>query len=137
MTYLLDTNVISAVRKNDRFSVVMRWYGTTKPSDLYVSALVFGELSKGITILSRRDPVAAQSLRAWSDGLYAHYENRILPVDADVAERWGRMMARRTLPILDGLMAATAAAHNMIFVTRNLRDVADVGVQTLSPWDFA
>ena len=86
------------------------------------------------SLTRRRDPAAAAGLEGWLGALVASHAERILPVDLRVAEEWGRLMARRSLPVVDGLMAATALVHGLTLVTRNVRDVAGTGAVVLNPF---
>lgn len=135
MSYLLDTNVVSELRRKAPDASVLAWFGRTDPNDLHLSVLTLGEVAKGAASLSRRDPKAGKSLRDWLDGLRARYSDRLIGINALVAEEWGRLSAGRPLPVIDGLLAATALVHGMVLVTRNGTDVADTGVGVVNPWD--
>ena len=100
-----------------------------------MSVLVFGEIRRGIERLRSRDGVQAEAYEHWLNELFGEYQDRILPVTAQVAERWGRFNAIRTLPVIDGLMAATAAVMGLTLVTRNVSDLAGIGVQLLNPFE--
>ncbi|MBW7849559.1 MAG: type II toxin-antitoxin system VapC family toxin [Rhodospirillales bacterium] len=134
MSYLLDTNVVSELRRRVPEPKVLAWFGRADPERLYLSVLTLGEIAKGAASLSRRDPAAGGSLRGWLDGLRAHYADRLIGIDALVAEEWGRLSAARTLPVIDGLLAATALVHGLALVTRNGSDVVDTGVAVINPW---
>jgi predicted nucleic acid-binding protein len=113
----------------------MRWFDSVETDDLYISVLVVGEIRQGIEGLRRRDPVQAGHLESWLAGLRRGYADRILPVDLEAAEEWGRMNVPDPVSTRDGLMAATAKVRNMTFVTRNTSDVARTGVRLLDPFD--
>ena len=113
---------------------VMRWLSTVDDEDLYLSVLVIGEIRQGIEGLRRRDPLQAGRLEVWLAGLRRDYAGRILPVDMEVAEEWGRMNAPDPISSRDGLMAATAKVRGMTFVTRNTADVERTGVALLNPF---
>lgn len=100
-----------------------------------MSVLTLGEIRKGIELIAKRDAATAAILEAWLDGLYSHYTDRILDVTSVVAEEWGRLNALRPLAAADGLIAATAKAHDLTLVTRNLQDVHGVGVRLLNPFE--
>ena len=135
MTYLLDTNVISEVRKKKRCDRhVRRWWGGVRDSELHLSVLVLGEIRRGIESVRRKDPSQAQALQRWLGTVYTAFEGRILSIDPAVAEEWGRMNARRSLPIFDGLLAATAKVHSLTLVTRNVDDVTGSGALLLNPF---
>ena len=129
--FLLDTNVLSEARKAKRADPrVVSWIAAHR-QELYLSVLVTGEVRRGIEVIRRRDRSAAGVLERWLRTLEAEFDERILPVDAAVADRWGRLMAERTLPVIDGLLAATALVHGLTLATRNVRDVSPTGVPTV------
>jgi toxin FitB len=97
--------------------------------------LTLGEVAKGSAALSRRDAATGRVLERWLDDMRVQYRDRILSVDAAIAETWGRLSADRPRAFVDTLLAATALVHGMTLVTRNLRDVADTGVKLLNPWE--
>jgi toxin FitB len=130
--YLLDTCVISEARRHTPEAVT--WLRSTRSEALFLSAITVGEIMKGVTMKLRADPPAAAVLLRWLDELRLVYASRILPVDDAVATSWGRLMAERSRPVLDTLIAATARVHNKIVVTRNVADFADAGVTVLDPW---
>lgn len=135
MKFLLDTNVVSELRKGGRADRnVVAWFESLDADDLYLSVLVVGEIRRGIERIRRRDPKSAQALDRWLSALSAGFEDRILPVDRPVAEEWGRMNVPDPLPVLDALMAATAKVHGLVLATRNVKDVASTGVRTLNPF---
>jgi len=136
LSFVLDTNVVSEPRKRSRADAsVMRWFDSVETDDLYISVLVIGELRQGIEGLRRRDPVQAGHLESWLAGLRRGYADRILPVDLEAAEEWGRMNVPDPISTRGGLMAATAKVRNMTFVTRNTSDVARTGVRLFNPFD--
>lgn len=138
MTYLLDTNVISEVRKGTSCNAsVAAWFASVDADELFISALVLGEIRKGIEKLRAREAERAESLDRWLTALETDYRDRIVGVDAAVADAWGRMSARRPTPVIDSLLAATAAVHGLILVTRNEDDVAELGARVLNPFTFA
>lgn len=134
MRYLLDTNVLSEVRKPLGDEGVMCWISSVPAGDLYVSVLVVGEVRRGIERLKRRDPDQAEAYEAWLGTILRDYADRLLPVDAEAAEEWGRMSVPDPVPVVDGLMAATAKVRRMTFVTRNTADVERTGVELLNPF---
>ena len=136
MSYLLDTNVLSELRRKLPNPRVVHWFSQRPATTLYLSVLTLGEIRKGVEALP--DPPRRLVLLDWLETeLPAFFSGRILPIDAAVADRWGRLVAQagRPLPAIDSLLAATASQHGLILVTRNLRDVQGLGVQVLSPWD--
>lgn len=135
MSYLIDTNVISELRKGDRCDpAVAAWWAKVDENELWTSALVLGEIRRGIELARRRDPRKAKALEVWLAAVTSGFGDRILHVDAQVADEWGRMNAIRPLPVIDALIAATARANSLTFVTRNVSDVQGVGVDLLNPF---
>jgi toxin FitB len=134
MRYLLDTNVLSEVRRPRGDEGVKRWVSSAPADDLYLSVLVVGEIRRGVDRLMRRDPVQAEAYEDWLGTVIRSYADRILPVDVEAAEEWGRMSVPDPVPIVDGLMAATAKVRGMTFVTRNTADVERTGVALLDPF---
>ena len=135
MKFLLDTNVVSELRKGERADAnVVAWFGKSDAADLFLSVIVVGEIRRGIELIRRRDLATAHALDRWMTRLLAGFEDRILPVDGRVAEEWGRMNVPNPLPAVDSLMAATAKVHGLVLVTRNVKDVAATGVRTLNPF---
>lgn len=135
MKFLVDTNVLSELRKGPRANPrVLGWFQSVDDAALYLSVLVIGELRQGVERLRRRDPPAAAKLDRWLYELIERHSDRTLPVDAAVAERWGRLNVPDPIPAVDGLLAATALVHSLTLVTRNLRDVRSTGVRHLDPF---
>lgn len=132
--YLLDTNVVSETRKRHPEPGVTALLDATNSAALFVSVLTLGELRKRVAGRRRTDPVSADLLGRWVDGIETMFADRILPVDAAVTRLWGELSASRNLPVIDTLIAATAIAGNLTLVTRNTRDVALTGVPLLDPW---
>jgi predicted nucleic acid-binding protein len=133
--YLLDTNVLSEVRRPRGDAGVKRWISSVPAKDLYLSVLTLGEIRRGIGLLSRSDQTQADVYQAWLITVLRDYADRVLPVNVATAEEWGRMNVPDPISIVDGLMAATAKVRNMTFVTRNTADVARTGVRLLNPFD--
>ncbi len=133
--FLLDTNVISELRKGDRGDQgVKRWIETQTSDDLWLSVLVVGELLRGVELVRRRDPLSAAALDQWLDRLNDEYEDRILPVTSQITQRWAMVTVPDPVPVIDGLLAATALEHNLVLVTRNTKGVKSTGVQTHNPF---
>jgi predicted nucleic acid-binding protein len=136
VSFLIDTNIILEVRKGDRCDpAVATWWAEVAEDDLWLSALVLGEIRKGVELARRRDPRKADALEAWLGDVISGFGDRVLPVDATVAEEWGRMNAIRPVPVIDALLAATAKANGLTLVTRNGADVAGLGVEVLNPFE--
>lgn len=136
MSYLIDTNIISEVRKGRRCNArVAAWYSSIHDADLYLSVIILGEVRKGIELVRPRDPEKAAALETWLADVTRGFADRILAVDLAVAGEWGRMNAVRPLPVVDSLLAATAKVHQMTLVTRNDADVRGIGADVLNPFD--
>jgi len=134
MSWLVDTNVLSELRKGARAAAgISAWFDAADETALYTSVLVVGEIRRGIESLRRRDDTAALALEGWLNRLTESFADRILPVDSEVADRWGRINVPDPVPTVDGLLAATALVHDLTLVTRNTRDVARTGVRLLDP----
>ncbi|HYN68643.1 MAG TPA: type II toxin-antitoxin system VapC family toxin [Candidatus Eisenbacteria bacterium] len=135
MTWLVDTTVLSELRKGDRANGGVRaWFAAARDEDLFTSVLVLGEIRRGIESLRRRDTAAALALEQWLVRVSSSFSARVLPVDARVADRWGLLNVPDPLPMVDGLLAATALVHDLVLVTRNTRDVATTGARVVDPF---
>ena len=136
MAYLLDTNIISELQKGARAtSSVQDWFAQASYGDLFLSVLIIGELQQGIARLRRRDAPQAGRLAEKLRTLESTFQDRILPITTPIAKRWAENNVPNPLPLVDGLLAATAQEHGLILVTRNTRDVAPSGVATLNPFE--
>lgn len=134
MSWLVDTNILSELRKGERTAPGIRaWFDAADGDELYTSVLVVGELRRGIESIRRRDEPAALALETWLERLTEAFADRVLAVDAAVADQWGRLNVPDPVPTVDGLLAATALVHDLTLVTRNTRDVARTGVRLLDP----
>lgn len=135
MSFLLDTNVWSELRKGARCDRgVAAWMAGVDDSDLFLSVLVVAEIRSGVERIRRRDAEAARSLDVWLRVLQQSHADRVLPVDLLVAEEWGRMASRISVPVVDGLLAATALVHGLTLVTRNVKDVSRTGAAIHDPF---
>jgi toxin FitB len=134
VSFLLDTNVVSEIRKKQPNAGVSAWFASVPATDLFLSVLVVGEIRQGIARLARRDSVQAKIFEQWLGQLVDVYGDRIIPITADVAEVWGRLNVPDPVPVVDGLLAATALVHDWTLVTRNVGDVASTGVRLLDPF---
>lgn len=134
--YLLDTNVLSALRRRDHTDPkVAAWADSVNPAALYLSTITVLEIELGALALARRDTVQGNILRQWIDRkVLPAFTDRILPVDVAVARQCARLHVPDRRPERDALIAATALAHRLIVVTRNLADFRPMGVQVLDPW---
>ncbi|MFL5896958.1 MAG: type II toxin-antitoxin system VapC family toxin [Solirubrobacterales bacterium] len=135
MSYLLDTNVISELRKGRRADAKVRaWFGGLADEEIYLSVLTIGEIRRGVENVRRRDPDSAAALDSWLARLGEAHRDRILPVDRAIAEEWGRMNVPDPRPVVDGLLAATAKVAGLTFATRNVADVEGSGVELVDPF---
>jgi len=135
VSFLIDTNVISEVRKGARCDVhVSTWYASIADDDIFLSTLVLGEIRKGVERARPRDPDKSAALERWLTKVKSAFTGRVLGINDAVADRWGRMSAIRPVPAIDGLLAATAVTHGLTLVTRNDRDVAGLGATVLNPF---
>lgn len=134
MSWLVDTNILSELRKGDRTDPGIRaWFAEAREEELFTSVLVLGEVRRGIESIRRRDEPSALALEQWLTRLTMSFAERVLPIDARVADRWGALNVPDPVPTVDGLLAASALVHDLVLVTRNVRDVAGTGVQVLDP----
>lgn len=135
MSWLLDTNVISEIRKGHRGDPgVIRW-ATGRQDKAWLSALTIGEIRRGVELKRRRDEVAAHHLDLWLEGLLTSFSSRILPIDQRVAMVWARLNVPDPRPVIDSLIAATAVVHGLTLVTRNTRDFEGAGVALFDPFE--
>jgi predicted nucleic acid-binding protein len=134
--WLVDTNVISELRRRSPDANVQAWFAQRPAAELYLSVLTLGEIRKGVEALA--DPGRRTVLRQWLEReLPVFFAERVLPIDAGVTHQWGQLLAEasRSFPAIDSLLAATALHHNLVLVTRNLKDVAGLPVTVLNPWE--
>jgi predicted nucleic acid-binding protein len=135
MSWLVDTNVLSELRKGERANPGVRaWFAKVNEEGLFTSVLVVGEIRRGIEAIRRRDPHAALALEQWLARVHECFADRVLPVDRGIAERWGALNVPDPLPTVDGLLVATALVHDLVLVTRNVRDVERTGVRVIDPF---
>jgi predicted nucleic acid-binding protein len=136
--FLLDTNIISEIRKRDRAHPnVARWVEHTPVREMGTSVVVLAEIRRGIELKRRSDPGQAEALDRWFEQMRTRLGDRVLPIDEPVAEAWARMSVPDPMPFFDGLLAATAKVHGLTLVTRNVGDVARTGVSVIDPFGYA
>jgi predicted nucleic acid-binding protein len=135
VSYLLDTNVVSELRKKEPNPRVAQWFDVVDPADLYLSVLVVGEIRKGIERLRRRgDSKQATMLDRWLRDLKDEFADRLVAISAATCERWGVLSARQPITVVDGLLAASAIEHDLTLVTRDHGALAATGAALLDPW---
>jgi toxin FitB len=132
--YLLDTNVVSELRKRSPDVNVAEWYDGVRSVELHLSILTLGEIRIGIERLRRKDAALAHSLDEWLRGLPVMYSSRIVGVDVATADEWGRLNVPDQLPVIDGLLAATAKTQGLTLVSRNTTDLSASGITVLDPF---
>lgn len=135
MSYLVDTNVLSELRRKQPDSSVIGWFENRPATTLFLSALTLGELRKGIEVMPEGE--RKRSYLDWLEvELVRFFNGRVLAIDESVADRWGRLVAQagRALPAVDSLLAATALTHGLTMVTRNERDFQHPGLEVINPW---
>jgi predicted nucleic acid-binding protein len=133
--FLLDTNVLSELRKKDRCSPAVReWFENTASEELFLSVLVLGEIRQGIERIRLRDEPSARALDKWHDWIATEYADRLLPIDERVADRWGRLGLRQPIPVIDAFLAATALVHDLALVSRDQGAFRDTGARVVNPF---
>jgi len=133
--FLIDTNVVSEFRKERRSDKNVRgWANKHADSEMWMSVLVLGELRRGVELIRRRDPHSAEALSMWLEALTSDYRDRILPITAAIADRWARVTLPNPVPVVDGLLAATAIEHDLVLATRNVADIEPTGVAYENPF---
>ena len=132
--YLLDTDVLAALRRRQRDPAAARWLEAQRTSDLYLSVVTVGEVERGIVRQQRRDPAFAEALAGWLDRVLAWYGDRVLGVDLSTARRWGQLSGALGHEGADMLIAATALEHGLTVVTGNTRQFEPTGVEVLTPF---
>jgi toxin FitB len=138
MAYLIDTNVLSEIRKRARADPsVLKWWATVSPADLYVSVLTLGEIRYGVESKRARDPAQGRVLEKWLEVTRKRFSDRLLPVTEGIADRWGNLGIGDPIPDVDGLLAATALEHGLTVVTRNTKDFIRAGTPVLNPWNWS
>jgi hypothetical protein len=133
--FLLDTNIISEIRKRDRaHPKLVRWVARTPVDEIATSVLVLAEIRHGIELKRRSDPEQAKSLDRWYSQMRTRLGDRVLPIDEPIAEAWALLGIPDPLPLIDGLLAATAKVHGLALVTRNVAQLAPAEVSLLDPF---
>ena len=135
MSFILDTNIVSEFSKRRPNPAVVAFVGSTPSDRVWLSVLSLGEIRRGIEMERRRDEDAAASIALWLARTEEQFADRVLPITAEVAHRWGEITSDRTRPVVDTLIAATALVHGLTVVTRNVRDYQALGVPVINPWN--
>ena len=136
MNYLVDTNVLSELRKRDRANpAVVDWFRKRKSEELFLSVLTLGELRRGIERIRRRDPTSARALETWLHRTVDGFADRIIGVDRAIAERWGHLGTPDPVPAIDALIAATAIERDLTVATRNVKHISGTGARYVDPFD--
>jgi toxin FitB len=131
--FLLDTNVISELRKNRPHGAVVAWLNSVDDEEIFLSAVTLGELQAGVELTRRQDPPKAKLIEAWLDQVADSYQ--ILPMDGRAFREWARLMDGQPNQLLeDAMLAATARVHRLTVVTRNTRDFKPFGVSVFDPF---
>jgi hypothetical protein len=132
---LIDTNVLSELRKEKRCDTgVRQWFEDAPEDELFISVLVLGEIRQGIERIRPRHPAQAKALEKWLEWVATEFADRLLPVDEKVADHWGRLGLQQPVPILDAFLAATALVHDLTVVTRDELGFHNTGVAVLNPF---
>jgi len=134
--FLLDTNVLSEIRKgaSRAHPKVWEWWLGMQNQELFVSVMTLGEIRKGIDLLSSRDAPQSRVLERWLDDVKHAFRERLIGVTVDIADRWGKLQAIRSLPEVDALLAASVLEHDLTLVTRNEADFAGLGIRVVNPF---
>lgn len=132
--YLIDTVVISELRKSRPSASVVRWFRSQRDSDLFLSVVTLGEIERGIEKKRRADPAFSAALSTWLESLVGMYGDRVLPVSPAIARRWGVLSAQYGNQSADLLIAATALTHGLTVVTRNVTDFSTIDVDVVDPF---
>ena len=134
MSFLLDTDILSAIRRKQRDQNLEKWLLSINSLDVYISVVTIGEVERGITQQRRNNPEFAEVLQRWLDTILQRYQQRILPLSINIAQRWGRLSAELGHNSADLMIAATALEHNLIVATRNTRHFEPTQVGLINPY---
>jgi toxin FitB len=131
--YLLDTNVVSELRRPRPHGALLAWLRAVSDADIFLSAVTIGELQAGVEMTREQDPAKAKEIETWLEQVAQTYN--VLPMDAGIFRAWARLMHRRPDDLIeDAMIAATAIVHDLTVVSRNVRDFDRLGVKTLNPF---
>jgi len=135
MAFLIDTNVLSELRKGRQCDAkVWAWALSARHAQHWISVLSLGEIRKGIELLRKKSPGQCPAFEKWLTRIETDYAGNILPVTDGIADQWGRLQAKQSMPVIDSLLAATAVVHQLTLVTRNTIDFTASGAVLLNPF---
>lgn len=134
MAYLLDTDILSAIRRKQRDVNLEKWFAVNRTAEIYLSVVTIGEIERGITRQKTVDPEFALSLTRWLETILTRYGQRILPLTASIARRWGQLSGELGHNGADLMIAATALEHNLTVVTRNTKHFEPAKVNLINPF---
>ena len=135
MPFLLDTNILSELRKGARCDLnVLHWAAKESTQAHYISVLSLGEIRKGIELLRNKSPDKCIPLENWLEKLHIDYANCTIAITAEISKRWGELSSRRSLPVIDSLIAATALEFGLTLATRNTKDFDGFGISIVNPF---
>jgi len=134
MAYLLDTDILSAIRKKQRDNNLEAWFVNNRTAEIFLSVVTIGEIERGITRQKPVDPEFAQSLNQWLEAIISRYGQRILPLTTNIARRWGQLSGELGHNGADLMIAATALENNLTVVTRNTRHFEPAKVNLINPF---
>ena len=137
MPYLLDTDILSAIRRKQRDPNLKEWLRSIQSADVYLSVVTIGEVERGITRQRRNNPKFAEDLESWLDTILLRYEQRILPLSVSIARRWGQLSGELEHTSADLMIAATALEHNLTVATRNTRHFEPTQVHLINPYLYS
>ena len=134
MPYLLDTDILSAIRRKQRDPNLEKWLHSINPAEVFLSVVTLGEVERGITQQRRINPAFAEDLERWLDTILIRYEQCILPLSVNIARRWGQLSGELGHSSADLMIAATALEHKLIVATRNTRHFEPTQVPLINPY---
>ena len=134
MSFLLDTDILSAIRRKQRDPNLEKWLRSINSTDIFLSVVILGEVERGIALQRQINPTFSEDLERWLDTILLRYEQRILPLSVNIARRWGRLSGEIGNSSADLMIAATALEHNLIVATRNTRHFESTQVSLINPY---
>ncbi|MDR6292102.1 hypothetical protein E9232_004640 [Inquilinus ginsengisoli] len=137
MSHLLDTNILSEQSRSRPDANLTAWLASQTPESLWISVITIGKIERGVARLEAREPERAQRLASWLERTVTHFQDRIIPMDQEIAQRWGRMTAATPGLDVDAIIAATAAVRGLTVATGNIRDFSRFGVAVVDPFSLS